>query len=322
MPLTNLLLPGGYTGPGVGVYPVSVNPGGAVLYVDSTNGANGRGRVSGLGGGAGVQGPYGDPVHPLGSVFGTEGAASFCTAGRGDLIIVAPGHGEVVSAASSLPAGVTVLGLGYGTVRPLFLLNTAITANIALGAGGRIQNCVISGIGFDAITSLLTLAAGCQVLDCKILMADATNQAITGITVGGADCLIARCVIDSVAAAGAAQAILSSAAIAGLTIESNYIEGNFSVANLVSASTNHITKMLVQNNTLYQANGTAKAVISFTTSSTGVIRYNSFFGTTWAAITDAIAGASSVALKWSQNYGLDDVTVASGILIPAAGTVS
>lgn len=322
MPVTSLLLPGGYTGPGVSVYPVSVNPGGAVLYVNSVGGSNGRGRVSGLGGGLGVQGPYGDPNKALASVFGTDGAASFCTASRGDLIICLPGHTEALTGANTLPAGVTVLGLGYGSARPTFTMTTAITANFAIDIGGRLQNCIVTGIGFDAITAMISLNAGSQVIDCRVVMADATNQALTGIAVFGSDCLIARTEINGLAAAGGASGIRSGIAVARLTVDSCVVEGDFSLAPISSASTFHITDMVVRD-CVFRNTNSGTAAINFTTSSTGVIRNCSFMVVAVSALAGVIANSSNVALRWFENYAMEDTaTAVSGILCPVAGTIS
>ncbi len=329
MPQTNLLLPQGYVGPGAFDYPANPNPGGAIIFVLSTIGQDSRGRVVFPGGtfasssSTNVQGPYGDPTNPMASVFGVNGALSIVKAGRGDLVVCLPGHVETIGAAKSVPSGVTILGCGDFGNRPTFTLNTAITANISLAAGCRLQNLVIDGTGFDAITSLITCAGTAYINNCHIIMATSTNQAITGVTIGANNCRISRTLIDAIAGAGGAQAILSSAAVARLTVEGSQFIGDFSAAVLVSASTNHITDMLIKENTLVNRNGTAKAVISFTTSSTGILRDNVFSGTTWASAADAIAGSTSVLLRWFQNYGFDDGAGAvSGILIPAAGTIS
>lgn len=54
-----------------------------------------------------------------------------CTASRGDIIMVKPGHAESLSAASAIVsdiAGVAIVGLGSGTMRPTFTWDTAATA--------------------------------------------------------------------------------------------------------------------------------------------------------------------------------------------------
>lgn len=324
--LTNLNLPQGYIGPGTYSYPVSGNPGGALIFVSSVNGLDSRSRLANLSNPASAAlniSPFGDPNQPLATIFGANGALSYVKAGRGDVIVALPTHAETLAASAVVPAGVTILGIGYGNSRPT-VTYSAVASNILMsGAGSQLNNLCLFGTGIDAITSLVTVSgASCQIVNNKLLLGDATNQGLTAVTVSGNDCLIGNNDIISLTA-GAAQGVISSAAIARLFIINNYIRGNFSAANLKSASTNHITDMLVAGNTLVQLNGTAKAVIDFTTSSTGMVRNNSFAGTTWAVIGDAIANSSSVLLRWFENYGMDDATGAvSGILCPAAGTIT
>lgn len=73
-------------------------------------------------------------------------AVGRCTANRGDIIMVKPGHAETVSAAGAIAldvAGVAVVGLGYGSLRPTFTLDTANTAAITVAANNvTVHNCL------------------------------------------------------------------------------------------------------------------------------------------------------------------------------------
>lgn len=68
-----------------------------------------------------------------------------CTASRGDIIYVMPGHAETYSDATSLNldvAGVSIIGLGSGSLRPTFTLDTANTTTIPGSADNiAIVNC-------------------------------------------------------------------------------------------------------------------------------------------------------------------------------------
>jgi hypothetical protein len=61
--------------------------------------------------------------------FGTiDYAIGQCTAGRGDVIFVKPGHAETISAAGSIAcdvAGVAIVGLGVGNARPTITIDTS-----------------------------------------------------------------------------------------------------------------------------------------------------------------------------------------------------
>lgn len=107
------------------------------------------------GGGDGNKGTFDSP-------FGTLAyAISRCAANRGDIILVKPGHAENVSDATTLAAniaGVAVVGLGTGTNRPTFTLDTANTATIPVSAANiSFQNCRFIA-NFLSIAALFTLS--------------------------------------------------------------------------------------------------------------------------------------------------------------------
>ena len=64
-------------------------------------------------------------------------AVGMCTASQGDVIYVMPGHAEVVSAAGDLDLdviGISVVGLGNGSLQPTVTLDTADTADVDVDA--------------------------------------------------------------------------------------------------------------------------------------------------------------------------------------------
>jgi hypothetical protein len=76
-------------------------------------------------------------------------AVDTAVASRGDVIFVKPGHAESVSAAGGLAlnkAGVAIVGLGRGSLRPTITLDTANTATISVAA----SNVTVSNILFKA----------------------------------------------------------------------------------------------------------------------------------------------------------------------------
>lgn len=72
-----------------------------------------------------------------------------CTAGACDVIIVAPGHTETITAAAGIAldiAGVTIIGLGTGLNRPTITYTTAATGTFAISAA----NCTVKNLIFNA----------------------------------------------------------------------------------------------------------------------------------------------------------------------------
>jgi len=94
------------------------------------------------------------------SPFSTlQGALNACSQGRGDIIFVGAGHAETISNATTLAlncAGVAIIGLGAGNMRPTFTFATATTANIPVRSSGvSIQNCLFLN-NFASIASNFT----------------------------------------------------------------------------------------------------------------------------------------------------------------------
>src|SRR3990167_6436912 len=108
---------------------------GAVFYVGS---------LAVPGGVVGVNSPEigGRPQQPFATI---DYAVGQCTANRGDVIYVLPGHSETIVSATSLVvdvAGVQIIGLGRGVNRPyLDFDNTA--GSIELDAACRFSNMVL-----------------------------------------------------------------------------------------------------------------------------------------------------------------------------------
>ncbi len=103
-----------------------------VYYVDSGNGNdNEDGR---------------DPGFPLATI---DAAVNKCTASQGDVILVQPGHAETLATQISLDViGVSIIGIGEGTLRPQLTIAAAIDG-IDIGAA----NCSVENIGFAVSTA-------------------------------------------------------------------------------------------------------------------------------------------------------------------------
>lgn len=86
-------------------------------------------------------------------------AFTACLQGNGDIIIVKPGHLENIPDAATLIvncAGVAVIGLGAGLLRPTFRFTTATTANIQVRAAScSFQNCLFIA-NFADVASMFT----------------------------------------------------------------------------------------------------------------------------------------------------------------------
>ncbi len=86
-------------------------------------------------------------------------AVGRCTASRGDIIFVKPGHAESISSATSLVldvAGIAIIGLGQGSMRPTLTFTTATTANIPVTAANITIHNILHRANFADIVSAYT----------------------------------------------------------------------------------------------------------------------------------------------------------------------
>ena len=124
--------------------PITVSHPGQVFWVNSTSVLASDG-VSGSD--VPSAGTYQRPFATIDYAIGQ------CTASRGDVIMVMPGHTETVSAAGGIAmdvAGVAVVGLGAGSLRPTITLDTAATASVTMSAANTtFKNCIFSAAFAD-----------------------------------------------------------------------------------------------------------------------------------------------------------------------------
>ena len=119
--------PNGLNGLTVRGLPINIAHPGEVFWVNNSSVL----AKGGVGGSNGNDGSYKKPFSTL------EYAISRCTAHRGDIIMVMPGHAETITTAAILTldvAGVALIGLGVGSKRPTLTFATNTTANIPVTA--------------------------------------------------------------------------------------------------------------------------------------------------------------------------------------------
>jgi hypothetical protein len=137
-----------------------------------------------------------DPASPLATI--TQALAK-CTANKGDVIVCMPGHTSTISAASGLNinvAGVTVVALGNGSLRPTITLDTAAGATIAMSAANcTLKGFIITANYADITVAIITSAADCRIEGCSFretatnmnflscIATNATANASDGLTI-------------------------------------------------------------------------------------------------------------------------------------------
>lgn len=119
--------------------------------------------------------PIGNSYRFVSSVRGSDGndgsfeapyatidyAVGTCTASAGDVIVVLPGHAETIASSTALAldvAGITIVGIGDGGMRPTITLSTTNTATIAVSAANITVSNIVVIANFLSIAAAFTLS--------------------------------------------------------------------------------------------------------------------------------------------------------------------
>ena len=273
----------------------------------------------GIGGSDSNDGTY---LRPFGTI---DGAIGKCTANRGDVIYVMPGHVETLTAASDVDfdvAGVRCVGLGRGSKMARFDYTNA-AGNVTVDA----NDVAIINMNFHAnVTSItigLSVLAGATdslVQDCLFDVETTTTDEFTiGINYGvGCDGFK---VIDTkmdMGLGGAATGIKLVGATAGGDIKGCTIVGDYSQANIAGITTAS-TEIYVDNCILLQGGPGgvgAVEVMEMLTGTTGVVRRCHSL----ANVATIAAHHVADTMAFFENYATEDVGQASGATLRTAAS--
>lgn len=247
---------------------------GDVYFVHATRGDNesGNGR---------------SPASPLASL---EYAINQATASQGDTIYLLPGHTESVASATALnldKAGIDIVGLGWGSVRPIITLTTATTATLPVTAANIRMRNIVFHAGFADIVSLFTVTGNNFIVeDCLIRQSAADLNFLhvfdTSTTDNSADGLTFRRNRWFSQDAATIAFMLLDSAVDRMAIEDNLMvtgHATQDVAFLITGATGkNMTNVSIRRNEMFMtghADTTAGLLITTdATAGTGIISYN------------------------------------------------
>lgn len=295
--------PNGLTSFGMPILPGLPPTTGSVFFVHSGTGSNGNNGTS--------------ADRPLATI---DYAIGLCTANKGDVIVVMPGHAETISAAGGITAdvaGISIIGLGNGTNRPtLSFSNTASTFAIS-AANVTVQNLRVTSTVDEMVKMFYVTAAYCT-LDRIEHFETASAQTIQFLlTTSAADYLtVQNCYHYQANAANSAQLWLQLVGVDNARILNNtFILAlrNANTSAVINAST-AVVNAQIAGNTILQTGGTTQvSAILLTSGSTGFVHDNRV-----AAAVTTLAGTVALANAYgAENYVLNTVNK-SGILDPVA----
>jgi hypothetical protein len=255
-------------------------------------------------------------IEPLATI---DQAINKCTASKGDLIIVMPGHAENISAATSLVpdvAGISIIGLGRGRNRPVLTFTNTAGKIAITGANTRISNLVLIA-SVSAVVTGISVEADDVELDNLYMGFDATGDDFAiMVLVSAKDRLnVHDCHFVAENTAGCNAAIQFTDAL-DTHIVRNVFEGDYTTA-VLNGVTTLSTGVFVIGNFLRNSDTTAGVLLTTVASSTGLAAYNSG-GTLYA--TDIAAPWANTGLLSIENYVVNVVTETAGITPATAST--
>lgn len=296
--------PNGFSG-GVNIRGVNIlnNYTGSVFYVDSNTGSDGNSGQT--------------PERPCATI---DYVISYkCTANKGDMILVMPGHAETVSSATGLVmdvAGVQVIGMGQGSLMPKITLDTAAAATISITAA----NCTFANMHLHSdytggLTAGITLGAsadGCILDGIYFTEAANTKEYLLGISIT-ADCddvTIRNCRYIGIDGGSTTSFVSAAGGTDRLVFKDNFFRGDASAAaiKLDNAASSDI---LIENNRIINIDTGAGLGIATHNSSTGMMAHNLVLN-----LKDTVAPVSGTGMGYFENYG-SNAANASGIIWPA-----
>jgi len=249
-----------------------------------------------------------------------------CTASQGDVIYVMPGHAESTSTATAElfdldVAGVSVICLGTGDLRPTFTLEVA-TATVVIGAASCVlENMRLIGNISDLAAGLEVEAAavGCTVRNCYFADSATNKDMLIGVSVAAnADRLLFENNVFQITVGGeATNAVKFAGGCDGLIMRNNIMVGDWKGADgaigLAGAASIGI---LVHDNFVVNADAGVGLCMDLHASTTGGVFRNFVAGS--KGNQETITGGE--AAHFGENYG-NDAVATTGILTPSTATV-
>jgi hypothetical protein len=303
MPMSNY--PFGVSSFGMPVVPGTRRPStGNVFFVCNATNKNGSDGNPGT-----------SPLQPLATV---AKALTLCTASNDDVIFVMAGHAENITAAASIAcsvAGVSIIGLGMGRLRPTFTWTTINSATITIsGANVTWENCVFIGTGVASVVTMFAVTGDdCTFVGCEFDHANATNQAALGITITGTDRFkFVNNRVHGTANAGTTnfiQIVGSASKQKDYEFIGNSFEGNYTTTlGAINNITTAMVNLLVRDNVFVNGTASATKCIVTLTGSTGIVMRNTF------GIGSGAAPISMDAGWWAGNWTAAAVATNSALI--------
>ena len=248
----------------------------------------------------------------------TAKAMDKVTASKGDVVIWMPNHAETLTSQIDLDViGVTLWGLGFGTLKPTFTGNGTIDVFDVSAANITIANCIFAVPSTDAQTADINVdAAGCTILN-TVHHGSTTSKNkvdIITITANGDDCLIdgVRIYNTTVEVVGG---IVLEGACTRPEIRNCFIMDNIGFTNGAITDEATATNAFIHHNVISNAKA-ATVCLDFSSNTSGVCSFNHINGRHTTLASNVSAGTG---MAFFESRVVEEAAV-NGAIIPAADT--
>lgn len=237
------------------------------------------------------------------------------TASSGDVIILMPGHAETLTVQIDLDvAGVSIIGVGEGSLKPVFTGNGTIDVMDVSAADIRLENVRFAAPSTDAQTSFVNVdAAGCTLKNISGVGSAGSENVVDCFTLtsNADDCVMEGCrVINSVVAVNSFVSI--EGALSNLRMINCSFDGDVVASGIIDAAT--ATNIFMENVSVRTV-GTTKPAITLDSNPTGLARNCDFSGTSTTLADNAAMGTG---MRLFNIRVLEETDgSAQGALIPA-----
>ena len=254
-----------------------------------------------------------DPNVPLATI---DAAVARCTANKGDMIIVMPGHTESLPATDITldVAGVSVIGLGQGATRPVITYAATGSLLTITAANCRVSNIEFTP-GIASVAQAINIsAANAEVDNCKF-NSHATLEFLRIINIdssGTGSVIRDNKIFGLDGAAGATGIALNGCD--QVQILRNIIQGDFSTGAIENVTASAMQTIIADN---IVSNQSTSGTITMLATATGVISNNMLSNRTTGLGAASFTGGDCLC---NQNFYTNDEDEANVIVPTTAST--
>lgn len=238
-------------------------------------------------------------------------ALALCTADKGDVIYLLPGHAETITAAAGIAiakAGVSIIGIGTGTLQPKITFSTAATADLDVDAANVTLENIHFTANFADITAAIDVnAAFCTIRGCRFSETAVNMNALIWILGGAANASgglrVENCEAHDADAANTHFISLPGTDI-GDVIRNNLLYGDWGTAAIGAAGV--VVNIQIHSNRIYNAATDNDSCINIVSTGTGYISEN--YVTSGAAQANGITAAACGKCQNFQGVNAEDLS--------------